>query len=149
MTADEVKKAIADQCPFYVGLLRYYRIAPPDDKVNIVRLQKDEMGYWMRHKYAMHRDYFGTMIDYSTDKYYPGHWPLLFLPLCHALWKITGEPVYAQEYEQLMKRLDISNGQDPEYLHKKIGAFHRWYYMYGFKNTNWLEMFWKGRVRGD
>ena len=236
------QSSMDNQCPYYVGLLRYFRIAPPEDKEKILRILKDEMGYWMRHKYAMHRDYFGLMVDYKTEKYYPGHWVLAYLPLCHALWQITGEKIYETEYQWLLERLDIDKGEDPEYLRTEVRCLHRWYYQYGallefgaeprdtwlrglkyqvacmreetnlysdglydvwhhawiwlephndedrnlaferlmaqdvdtfrykwpggkntyspcldfrenamycFKNTNWLEMFWKGRLRGD
>lgn len=125
------QSSMDNQCPYYQSLLRYYRIAPPEDKEKILRVLKDEMGYWMRHKYAMHRDYFGLMVDYKTEKFYPGHWPLVFLPLCHGLWRITGEQVYADEYQWLLARLDIEGGRDPEYLRKKVGCFHRFYYQYG------------------
>jgi len=125
------QSSMDNQCPYYVGLLRYYRIAEPSERERIRRILVDEMEYWMRHRYAMHRDYFGLMVDYTTERFYPGHWPLLFLPLCHGVWRITEEAKYAREYDWLMERLDIEPGRDPEYLREKVRAPHRWFYQYG------------------
>ena len=125
------QSSMDNQCPYYVGLLRYYRIAEPSERKRICRILVDEMDYWMRHRYAMHRDYFGLMVDYATDRFYPGHWPLLFLPLCHGIWRITGDPKYAREYAWLLDRLHIEPGRDPDYLRQHVRAPHRWFYQYG------------------
>ncbi|MBT6150223.1 MAG: hypothetical protein HN712_20785 [Gemmatimonadetes bacterium] len=125
------QSSMDNQCPYYLGLLRYYRIAPPDHQDRIRRILADEMDYWIRHRYAMHRDYFGLMVDYKTEKFYPGHWPLLFLPLCHGVWRITGDDRYRQEYAWLLDRLDLAPGKDPEYLRKDIRCLHRWFYQFG------------------
>ena len=125
------QSSMDNQCPYYVGLLRYYRIAPPEVRARIRRILVDEMEYWMRHRYAMHRDYFGLMVDYASDEFYPGHWPLLFLPLCHGVWRLTGDARYAREYAWLIERLDLDPGSDPEYLRTQVRAVHRWFYQYG------------------
>ena len=125
------QSSMDNQCPYYVGLLRYYRIAPPDHRARIRRILVDEMDYWRRHRYAMHRDYFGLMVDYASERFYPGHWPLLFLPLCHGVWRITGDRAYAQEYAWLLDRLDLAPGRDPEYLRQEIRCLHRWFYQFG------------------
>ena len=125
------QSSMDNQCPYYLGLLRYWRIAPPDHQQRIRRILVDEMEYWMRHRYAMHRDYFGLMVDYSTDQFYPGHWPLLFLPLCHGVWRLTDDERYAREYAWLLDRLDLAPGRDPEYLQQEVGCLHRWFYQLG------------------
>ena len=80
---------------------------------------------------AMDRDYFGLMVDYASDEFYPGHWPLLFLPLCHGVWRITGDRRYAEEYSWLLERLDLAPGRDPDYLRQNIRCLHRWFYQFG------------------
>ena len=126
------KQSSADnQCPFYVALLRYYRLVPASVQATIRQILVDEMDYWMRHRYKMHRTYFGLWVDYTTEQFYPGHWPLLFLPLCYGVWRITGQDKYAREFGWLMNRLKIDAGSDPEYLRKEIRAPHRWFYQYG------------------
>ena len=120
-----------NQCEYYQGLIRYYRYAPFADKKKICQVLVDEMDYWIRNRYKMHLSYFGQWVDYTTEKFYPGHWPLLFLPLCDAVWKITGEKKYRKEYKWLLGRTEIAAGKDPQYLLTKIGAPHRWYYEFG------------------
>jgi len=120
-----------NQCPFHVALLRYYGLAPAPVKERIRRVLVDVMDYWMRHRYKMHRTYFGLWVDYKTERFYPGHWPLLYLPLCYGVWRLTGEEKYRQEYEWLLGRVHIDKGADPEYLRTTIRCSHRWFYQYG------------------
>ncbi|MCK5734571.1 MAG: hypothetical protein KAI38_10320, partial [Candidatus Latescibacteria bacterium] len=74
-----------NQCNYYQGLVRYYPFAPPADKERIQRVLVDEMDYWIRNRYKMHAAYFGQWVDYASEKFYPGHWPLFYLPLCDAV----------------------------------------------------------------
>lgn len=120
-----------NQCPYYQGLVRYYRIAPSADRERIERVLVDEMDYWIRNRYKMHVPYFGQWVDYTTETFYPGHWSLCYLPLCDAVWKITGDEKYKKEYGWLMGRTKIEPGEDPEYLLTKIRCLHRWYYEFG------------------
>ena len=120
-----------NQCAYYQGLVRYYKIAPSADKERIQRVLVDEMDYWIRNRYKMHVPYFGLWVDYTTEEFYPGHWTLCFLPLCDAVWKITGDEKYKKEYDWLLGRTKIEPGKDPEYLLTKVRCLHRWYYGFG------------------
>jgi hypothetical protein len=120
-----------NQCIYYQGLVRYYRIAPPADKERIERVLVDEMDYWIRNRYKMHVPYFGQWVDYTTEAFYPGHWSLCYLPLCDAVWKITGDEKYKKEYDWLLGRTKIEPGKDPEYLLTEVRCLHRWYYEFG------------------
>jgi hypothetical protein len=120
-----------NQCNYYQGLVRYYKIAPSADKERIQRVLVDEMDYWIRNQYKMHVPYFGQWVDYTTEEFYPGHWTLCFLPLCDAVWKITGDEKYKKEYAWLLGRTKIEPGEDPEYLLTKVRCLHRWYYEFG------------------
>jgi hypothetical protein len=124
------QSSMDNQCDYYQGLIRYHGMAPPADKERIARLLVDEMDYWIRNRYKMHQAYFGTWVDYASDEFYPGHWPLFFLPLCDAVWKITGGEKYRNEYEGLLGQTRIGPGKDPEYLLGKIRCFHRWHNEY-------------------
>lgn len=125
------QSSMDNQCPYYQGLVRYYRIAPSSDKERIERVLVDEMDYWIRNRYKMHVPYFGQWVDFAGDKFYPGHWTLCFLPLCDAVCKITGDEKYKKEYDWLLGRTKLGPGKDPEYLLTKISCFHRWYYEFG------------------
>ena len=120
-----------NQCNYYQGLVRYYPFAPPADKERIQRVLVDEMDYWIRNRYKMHAAYFGQWVDYASEKFYPGHWPLFYLPLCDAVWKITGDEKYEKEYAWLLGRTKIDPGKDPEYLLTQVRCLHRWYYEFG------------------
>ncbi|MCD4669201.1 MAG: hypothetical protein K8S14_02010 [Actinomycetia bacterium] len=117
-----------NQCDYYQGLIRYYSYAPPSDKKKIRRVLVDEMDYWIRNRYKMHVPYFGQWVDYASEKFYPGHWPLFFLPLCDAVWKITGDEKYREEYNWLLGRTEIAADKDPQHLITNIRALHRWHY---------------------
>jgi hypothetical protein len=125
------QSSMDNQCNYYHGMLRYYRIAPDADKEKILRVLTDEMDYWIRHRYRMHHHYFGIWVDYTTDEHYPGHWTLLFLPLCDALYRLTGDQKYRKEFDWLLERTRIEPGRDPEFLLSNIRCFHRWYYEFG------------------
>ncbi len=120
-----------NQCVYYQGLVRYYTIAPSADKERIQRVLVDEMDYWIRNRYKMHVPYFGQWVDYASEKFYPGHWPLFYLPLCDAVRKITGDEKYKKEYAWLLERTKIEPGKDPEYLLTQVRCLHRWYYEFG------------------
>ena len=66
-----------NQCPFSIALLRYYPLADPATRERIATILVDQADYWIRNKYRMHVPYFGLVVDYATDRFYPGHWPLL------------------------------------------------------------------------
>lgn len=125
------QSSMDNQCQFYQGLVRYYKIAPSVDKDRIRSVLVDEMDYWIRNRYKMHVPYFGLWVDYASEKFYPGHWSLFFLPLCDVVWKITGEKKYEKEYAWLLSRTNLDPDKDPEYLLTKVRCLHRWYYEFG------------------
>lgn len=124
--------SIDNQAPYYMSLLRYYKIAPENDQKRIQQVITDLADYWIRNNYHMHLPYFGMDVDYATNKYYPDHWQLLVLPLIHGAWKVSGNPKYKKEFERLTSQLDMTKDSDPEYLQKKIRAFHRWFLQYAW-----------------
>lgn len=125
------QSSMDNQCPYYQAMIRYYPIAPTQDKERIIHVLKAIADYWMSNKYKMHLSYFGEAVDYDSNMHYPGHWPLAFLPLFDAVWKLTDDDRYFKEYEYLYSRLTLEDGKDPQYLIKKIACLHRWYYELG------------------
>lgn len=124
------ESSMDNQCPYYMSLIRYYKIATKTDQKKIRKVLTDQADYWIRNNYHMHLPYFGMDVDYATNKYYPGHWQLMFLPLLQGVWKITGDDKYQVEFERLVSQLEIEKGANPEYLRKQIRLYHRLYLQY-------------------
>lgn len=123
------QSSMDNQCPFAVALVRYHALAGDSHRSRVERVLVDQAAYWMRHRYCMHVPYFGMHVDYLSHRFYPGHWPLLFLPQLQALSRITGDRGYHKEYEKLLSLVhDIE--VEPEYLISEIRCFHRWFRQY-------------------
>lgn len=127
------KQASGDnQCPMGLGLIRYYRIACDEHRRKIIKLLTDLMDYWIRHNYVPHHSYFGLeMTIESIEQDYPGHWPLQFLPLCYAVWKLTGESKYKQQYDFLVSKVNMDATADADFVTFTVGCQWRWYYQLG------------------